>query len=263
MKMASAVANIRNGGNARFNEEAKSWDSRPFVIEASKEAQKAITAKFNNLNWHPKEVLEIGCGTGIMSFLIAPHVQRVIAIDAAQGMIDVLKQKLEAPDAPKNILPVAVLLEDPEDPSLPPADSSKPSGPRQKFDLITSHLVLHHIPDLEGVLKTMIGCLTPGGRVMLTDFEDYGPEAKRFHAESKMEGVARHGINAKDMTEMMKRVGFVNVNVAPHWVMQKMVEKYPGEFGKSGREFNKLAPGGQGEGEKLQFPFLICYGEKA
>ncbi|KAK3720882.1 hypothetical protein LTR37_003545 [Vermiconidia calcicola] len=257
--MASAVSNLRgvNAGNARFNQEALSWDSRPFVREASQAAEKAIAEKLESLNWRPGHVLEIGCGTGIMSFLVAPHVDRVVAVDAAEGMIDVLKQKLQKDGAPKNILPVAVLLEDPEDHALPPADTAKPDGSRQKFDLITSHLVLHHIPDLEGVLKTMLGCLAPGGRVMLTDFEDYGPEAKRFHAESKLEGVERHGINAKQMSELMRKVGFVNVNVAPEWTMPKMVEKFAGEFGPEGK------PQDDSQGEKMDIPFVICYGERS
>ena len=256
--MASAVANLRatNSGNARFNQEALSWDSRPFVREASQEAEKAITARSRALEWKPKQVLEIGCGTGIMSFLIAPHVERVVAIDAAEGMIDVLKQKMQKEDAPKNITPIAVLLEDPEDPSLPPAEKSKPDGPRQKFDLITSHLVLHHIPDLKGVLKTMFGCLTSGGRVMLTDFEDFGLEAKRFHAQSKLDGVERHGINAKQMTDLMKEIGFVNVSVVPEWTMRKSIEKTPGEFGPEGK------PQFDGQGEKMDFPFVLCYGER-
>ena len=256
--MASAVANLRatNDGNKRFNREALSWDNRPFVREASQEAEKAITAKAKALNWSPKQVLEIGCGTGIMSFLIAPHVETVVAIDAAEGMIDVLKQKLQKDDAPKNILPIAVLLEDPEDPNLPPADDTEPDGPRQKFDLITSHLVLHHIPDLRGVLKTMLACLAPGGRVMLTDFEDFGPEARRFHAQSKLDGVERHGINAEQMSDLMKEVGFTNVNVAPEWTMTKTIESTPGEFGPEGK------PQGDGQGEKMDFPFVICYGEK-
>lgn len=201
-------------------------------------------------------MLEIGCGTGILSFLMAPHVDRVVAIDAAEGMIEVLRQKLSKEDAPTNILPVCVLLEDPEDPSLPAADQEKPDGPRQKFDLITSHLVLHHIPDLKPVLKTMLGCLMSGGRLMLTDFEDFGPEAKRFHAASKMEGVARHGIHAEDMTKMMEDVGFVNVVCKPEWTMVKTVEKFDGEFGKEGK------PGEESQGEKMDFPFLICYGER-
>jgi len=254
--MASAVANLRSGGNERFNEEAKSWDNRPFVREASQEAEKIITPKLKTKDWQAKHVLEIGCGTGILSFLIAPHVGELVAIDAAQGMIDVLKDKLRNDDAPKNIIPVAVLLEDPEDPQLPPADAAKPDGPRQKFDLILSHLVLHHIPELEGVLRTMLGCLNPGGRIMLTDFEDFGPEAKRFHAQSKMEGVARHGINASEMGEMLTRIGFTDVNVTPHWTMSKSVERSAGEFGSAGKPENDQ------QGEKMDFPFLLCYGER-
>ncbi|KAK5172206.1 uncharacterized protein LTR77_003844 [Saxophila tyrrhenica] len=256
--MASAVANLRavNAGNARFNNEALSWDSRPFVNEASQAAAKAITAKWKAIDWHPKQVLEIGCGTGILSFLIAPHVDRVVAVDAAEGMIDVLKQKIERPNAPKNILPVAVLLEDPEDGSLPPADAGKPDGERQKFDLITSHLVLHHIPDLKGVLETMLGCLAPGGRVMLTDFQDYGPEAKRFHPQSKFEGVERHGINGETMSALMKEVGFSKVSVQPEWSMPKTVEKFPGEFGAEGK------PADGSQGEEVDVPFVLCYGER-
>lgn len=254
--MASAVANIRASGNSRFNEEAKSWDNRPFVKEASAEAEKVISARLKQLKRPAKQVLEIGCGTGILSFLVAPHVERIVAIDAAEGMIDVLREKLQRDGAPKNILPVAVLLEDPEDSSLPPADKGKPDGPRLKFDLILSHLVLHHIPELDGVLKTMIGCLEPSGCVMLTDFEDFGKEARRFHPESKMDGVARHGINAKQMTELMENVGFVNVNVAPQWKMEKTVEKFPGEFGSKGQ------PQTDDQGETMDIPFVVCYGER-
>lgn len=252
--MASAVSNLRavNSGNARFNKEALNWDNRPFVREASTAACKAILSRSHSLSFKPQQVLEIGCGTGILSFLIAPHVQRVVAVDAAEGMIDVLKQKLVGPDAPKNIVPVAVLLENPEDPSLP----AGADGQRQKFDLITSHLVLHHIPDLGGVLKTMLGCLAPGGRVMLTDFQDYGPQAKRFHAESKLDGVERHGIHVETMTKLMEDVGFRNVSVTPTWTMPKMVEKFAGEFGAEGK------PADSSQGEVMDIPFVLCYGER-
>ncbi|KAK5696400.1 hypothetical protein LTR17_024238 [Elasticomyces elasticus] len=254
--MASAASNLRgaSNGNARFNDEAKSWDARPFVHEASQAAAKAILERLKALPEQPKQVLEIGCGTGILSFLIASQVDRVVAVDAAEGMIEVLKQKLQKPDAPNNIVPVAVLLEDPNDRALPPADDSQPESERQKFDLITSHLVLHHIPDLQSVLKTMLGCLAPGGSVMLTDFEDFGPQAKRFHPASKMAGVERHGISAKEMAELMRDVGFAAVDVKPAWTMSKRVEKHDGEFGDAGPKPEL--------GEMMDFPFLLCYGER-
>lgn len=264
--MASAVSNLKSagGGNERFNAEAASWDSRPFVHAASREAADAILAQLKTHSFHTAtkdlDVLEIGCGTGILSFLLAPHVHRVVAVDAAEGMIDVLNQKLQKADAPSNISPVAVLLEDPEDPALPPA-SSAASGAgigadgRLKFDLITSHLVLHHIPDLAPVLRTMHGCLKHGGFVMLTDFQDFGPEARRFHPESKMDGVARHGINVEQMTELMRDAGFAGVEVTTGWKMMKTVEKFPGEFGEKGGP-------AEGQGEEMEIPFVMCYGQK-
>ncbi|KAK0346477.1 hypothetical protein LTR91_012028 [Friedmanniomyces endolithicus] len=260
---ASSDKNSRNNGNARFNDEALSWDSRPFVHEASQAAATAILARLNHNNNannnHSQtkhlQVLEIGCGTGILSFLLAPHVARIVAVDAAEGMIAVLSQKLQTtPNAPQNIVPVAVLLEDPEDPVLPPAHSDQPGERRQKFDLVTSHLVLHHIPDLRAVLQTMLGCLVPGGRVMLTDFEDFGPEAKRFHPVARMAGVERHGIQAREMAEMMRDVGFAGVDVGAAWTMRKKVEKFEGEFGDGGVKPEM--------GEMMDFPFVLCYGER-
>lgn len=252
--MASAVSNLGTG-NSRFNAEAAAWDSRPFVHAASKGAAEAILARLarTDIPSGGLQILEIGCGTGILSFLLAVHsaISRIVAVDAADGMIDVLKEKLHKPGAPENILPLALLLEDPNDSALPSGSDGLP----QKYDLIISHLVLHHIPDLKSVLQTMYGCLKPGGRVMLTDFEDFGPQAKRFHPASKMDGVARHGINAIDMKALLENVGFSDVDVVPHWTMEKKVEKFDGEFDEVGKAQEDM-------GEIMKFPFVLCYGVK-
>ncbi|KAK8014019.1 hypothetical protein PG990_007315 [Apiospora arundinis] len=276
--------------NARFNAEAAAWDSNPFIQAMSAEAWRAIQ---NNVtcfrdssetgrppaNAKPN-VLEIGCGTGTLSLLVAPHAQQLVAVDAAEGMVEVLKGKLadNAQDfhekkkksrEPKknfsNVVPICVMLEDPEDPNLPPLNSSSSSSNSTMkvtvtvvmsvFDLVISHLVLHHIPDMAPVLRTMLGCLKPGGVVALTDFEDFGPEARRFHPEGKMEGVERHGINKEAMRQLMCEVGFAEVRVEVAWRTQKKVEKFPGEFGDT-------ADGTEGQGEEMEFPFLICTGKR-
>ena len=143
---------------------------------------------------------------------------------------------------------------------MPPADDTKPEGPRAKFDLILSHLVLHHIPDLPAVLHTMHGCLKPGGTVALTDFEDFGPEARKFHPEAKMAGVERHGIPKKEFSEMMTNAGLVDVQVEVGWTMRKDVERFPGEWGQK-----KPTPEEIGEKDlaEMDFPFLICTGRRA
>lgn len=252
-------------GNDRFNAEAAAWDSNPDVRLASECASKAL------LTAHPLllpaedrassssgglEVLEIGCGTGLLSVLMAPYVRSILAVDAAGGMIEALKAKLEGLDGADGeaargvIQPMCILLEDPEDSRLPPG----PGGKRQKFDLILSHLTLHHIPDLKPLLTTMHGCLKPGGQVALTDFEDFGPEARKFHPEAKMFGVERHGIKADWFAGLMKEVGFEDVDVRPAWTMDKEVERFPGEWGQEKPQGGGLAT--------LKFPFLLCRGTR-
>ena len=255
--MASAASSLKaTNANDRFNHEAEKWDANPFVHEMSKQAMVAIQKYVPafQANTDQLDVLEIGCGTGLLSFLVARKVHEVVAVDAAEGMIDVLKTKIEKTGT-KNICPVAVLLEDPEDLSLPAVDANDPRGLRKKYDLITSHLVLHHIPELELVLKTMLGCLKPGGSLALTDFEDFGPEAKRFHPQNKMGGVERHGINAKWMENLMRECGFENCKVIVAWEHQKKVERWEGEF-TAGQPIKPE------EGELMNFLYVLCMGTR-
>lgn len=265
--MASAASTLASAGNGneRFNAEAAAWDSNPLVHEASRRACEALLQRFPKLQGSGQQqqldVLEIGCGTGLLTFMISPRVKRIVAIDAAEGMIDVLKKKVESSElgTARNIVPLALLLEDPEDSRLPSeaaSDGGNDLGtPRAKYDLILSHLVLHHIPDLRGVLRTMLGCLKPGGSVALTDFEDFGPEAKRFHPQAKMAGVERHGINRDSMTRVMEEVGYRNVRVERGFALDKKVEKFEGEFGSKGKS-------GEAQGETMNFPFVVCMGER-
>lgn len=256
--VTAPAAGAEDANNKRFNAEAAAWDSDPFINEMSAEAWKAIQKHAPLLGTAAAEkgdkptVLEIGCGTGTLSLHTATAASLVVAVDAAEGMVDVLRSKLERPGAPDNIVPICALLEDAEDGRLPPATASQPDGPRIKFDLVTSHLVLHHIPSLEPLLRTMFACLKGGGMVALTDFEDFGPDARLFHPEAKLEGVERHGIPRAWMAELMRAAGFEDVRVEVAWEALKAVETFPGEFGQPGPP----------RGRDMTFPFLICLGRK-
>jgi 2-polyprenyl-3-methyl-5-hydroxy-6-metoxy-1,4-benzoquinol methylase len=268
---ASSLPTSTGNGNARFNDEAAAWDSNAFVHEASNHAARTLLARYPNLLKPPTptslgiNVLELGCGTGLLSLQIAPYCAHLTAVDAAEGMIDVLRSKISKQQTPiQNITPLAILLTDPEDPSLPPCsaptptnlNTTSPSPPRLKYDLILSHLVLHHIADLRAILTTMLHCLHPnGGRVALTDFENFGPDAKSFHPKAKMPGVERHGIQRDEMAQLMREVGFRDVKVEVGWTMEKVVESFEGEFGAGGKET-------EGRGVVRRFPFVVCEGSR-
>lgn len=217
--------------NDRFDKEAAAWDSNPVTVKSSKLAYGALLEHVpefaDDETAKELEVLEIGCGTGLLSLQVANRVKSLTAVDTSTGMIKALEAKLESSDI-KNITPLCFLLEDPNDPRL--------HG--KKFDLILSHLVLHHVPDMQPLLETMYHCLNPGGRIALTDFERFGPDSRKFHPESKMEGVERHGITKMEMECLIKEVGFGETQVCKAFAMEKEVE-----------------PSG-----KMEFPFLICMG---
>jgi SAM-dependent methyltransferase len=169
------------------NAEAAAWDSNPDVRRASSLALQSLLNYFPMLQNYRRndttglDMLKIGCGTGLLSFMIAPYVRPLTAVDTAKGMIDAFKLKLERQVDVQNVLPVCVMLEGPDDPRIRPDPLSKDgtNGKEsdlglRRFDLIISHLVLHHIPSLESIFSTMHGCLKSDGSVALTDFEHFG-----------------------------------------------------------------------------------------
>lgn len=198
-------------------------------------------------------MLEIGCGTGLLTLRIAPYARSVVAVDSSQGMIDALKLKLAEPENATfkhNVQPLNILLVDEDAPELPAA---REGTGRRRFDLVLSHLVLHHIVDLKELLALMLNCLKPGGEVALTDFEDFGPEAHKFHPEAKMAGVERHGIDKEWFENLMKEVGFIDVDVTEGFRMSKEVERTPGEWGQQKPKSGNV---------QMDFPFLLCCGKK-
>lgn len=61
------------------------------------------------------DAIKIGCGTGLLSLRLAPHVSSILAIDAAEGIIDALTQKLARPEndgVKQKNHPLYVILED-------------------------------------------------------------------------------------------------------------------------------------------------------
>lgn len=209
----------------------------------------SLTARQKNF-----DVLEIGCGTGLLSFDLSPRVRSLVGVDTAQGMIDAFNVKIGALLQPEeaNLAAVCVMLEDADDVKVQGAAAAlasrrgEPENIPYRFDLIVSHLTLHHIPSLPAILATMFQSLKHGGWIALTDFEDFGPDAVKFHPKSKREGVERHGIKRNEMEMTINGTGFDRVKVETAFTFTKAVE---GEDG--------------GLKKEMEFPFLICMGQKA
>ena len=182
-----------SSGNDRFDAEAAAWDTQPEVVETSARCLSSLLSS-PLLSLPSSTVLEIGCGTGLLTVPLSSHVSRIYAVDTAPGMISMLTSK-PAPKA--NITARVKLLDHPNDPVL--------DG--HQFDLVLSHLVFHHIPDMQRMVDVMMGCCKPSGRIWISDFEDDGPQAEAFHPKHKVSTATRRRLRSSKGSRLTQNRG--------------------------------------------------------
>ena len=98
------------------------------------------------------ESLEIGCGAGAFSRLLAERSRHVLGLDLAPEMVRIAQERS------KNCSNVAYQA----------ADVLQWDFPREKYDCIASIATFHHLP-LEGMLQKAKGALGPGGVLLILD----------------------------------------------------------------------------------------------
>ncbi|NHC33569.1 class I SAM-dependent methyltransferase [Scytonema millei] len=104
------------------------------------------------LTLHCDNILEIGCGTGKLSRLLAQRADRVTAIDLSPKMIEIAKQQSQ----------------DYANINFQVADILKWRFPVSQFDAIVSIATFHHLP-LERLLPNLEIALKPGGKLIVLD----------------------------------------------------------------------------------------------
>ncbi len=104
-----------------------------------------------NLSTCKRAALDIGCGSGVLSFDLAKHYEAVVGIDIAQEMLAIANVKRQASNIEYICMDANQLALD------------------SKFDLITSRATLHHLHDLPLTLQTLKDLLNPRGKLVLLD----------------------------------------------------------------------------------------------
>jgi ArsR family transcriptional regulator len=96
---------------------------------------------------------DLGCGTGQVSELVAPHVAKVIAVDGSADMVQAARKRL------KGAANIELRRGDME--ALPIDDG--------QLDAAIVALVLHHVPEPARALAEVHRVLKRGGRVLVVD----------------------------------------------------------------------------------------------
>ena len=128
-------------------------------------------------------VVDLGCGTGLLSLALAPLVSTIVAVDASAAMLDRLREKARA-EGITNLEACAADLR-----SLPLPDES--------VTLAVSNYAFHHLDGAgkELALSEVRRVLVPGGRLVICDmmFELSLRAHDRAVIGSKLRLLARRG----------------------------------------------------------------------
>ena len=135
---------------------------------------------------------DLGCGTGQVSELIAPHVAKVVAVDGSTDMVQAAKKRL------KGLHQVDVRRGDME--ALPIDEGM--------LDVAVVALVLHHVPEPARALAEINRVLKCGGRVMIVDMLPHD----RVEYQQNM-GHVWLGFSEKTIKKQLDAAGFEGSNI--------------------------------------------------
>ena len=193
-----------------FNKEAAQWDANPGRVKLANEVADAIIREIVPAG--DMDVLDFGCGTGLVTLRLQPLVKTIRGVDSSQGMLDVLQDKIRT----QGLRNVEVRF----------VDFDKGDRIEGRFHLLVSSMTLHHVPDTAALFKQWHDLLLPGGRLC---FADLDAEDGSFHGDNT--GVFHLGFDRAHLKSLLLAAGFRDIRDTTATTMMRDVE------GKGKREF--------------------------
>lgn len=171
-----------------FNELAKNWDTEQRV----KRAEVISTEIESYMGSGPLEVMEFGCGTGLISFNLRDKIANFLLLDSSEAMINEVKQKI-ANEQATNVETYCGEIET--------------LNTEKKFDVIYTSMTCHHIKDIQSTLNLLTSFLKKNGKLVIVDLL---PDDGTFHRlNPDFEG--HHGFTVEEMTTMLKKAGLNDI----------------------------------------------------
>ena len=172
-----------------FDDAAATWDNEPRRIALMKAVGETILREARPTKH--MDVLDYGCGTGLVSLFLLPYVRSVTGADSSLGMLEVLRKKL-AEGGIKTMKAVRLDLE-------------RDRLPGQRYHLLVTSMTLHHIADTDHVLSAFHELLLPGGTLCIADLDT---EPGIFHTPEAAPSVHHHGFDRNDLKNQLRQIGF-------------------------------------------------------
>jgi 2-polyprenyl-3-methyl-5-hydroxy-6-metoxy-1,4-benzoquinol methylase len=179
-----------NNDKRDFNKDAVMWDENPGRVKVVNDIADTI---INDIRISKDmDVLDFGCGTGLLSLRLIPFVRSVTGIDSSSGMLEVFKSKIEK----QKLDNVRLNL----------VDIEKGEVLGGAYHLVASSMTLHHIKEIQPLLKQFHQILLPFGIVAIADLDlDEG----KFHEDST--GVFHNGFKRDKLRQEFLDAGFTDI----------------------------------------------------
>ena len=171
-----------------FDKKAATWDENPTRVKLAEDVVQAIKQQ---VTLQPDmEVLDFGCGTGLLAMSVLASVKSVTGLDTSQGMLDVLEAKAKRQGCSN----VHTRHLNPGDPLL------------GSYDLIISSMTFHHVEDVEALLAQLFLTLKTSGKICIADLD---LEQGTFHDDNT--GIFHFGFDRDALRSLFINAGFSNV----------------------------------------------------
>jgi ubiquinone/menaquinone biosynthesis C-methylase UbiE/DNA-binding transcriptional ArsR family regulator len=186
-RLAEVRAARAAAAQAYFSDHAAEWDRIRRLHVADTAVEAAISAALADRPM--RSLLDLGTGTGRILELFGPNIERGLGIDLSPDMLALARARLERAQLRHC--------------SVRQGDIYDLAMPRDSFDVVIVHQVLHFLDDGAKAIREAARVLRPQGRLLVVDFAPHDLEFLReehahlrlgFAADTVLQWLAAAGL---------------------------------------------------------------------
>ena len=192
----------------RFDLLAKEWDSKPERVESAMKFVDYIKSDIKEDISH-FNVLDYGCGSGLVSFGFACDVKSIDGLDYSNEMVNRYNQKAKG-------LGFDHIRGENHNINIESIDNNK-------YNLVVTNMTMHHICDIRNFIDRLKLSLCDDGYLYIADLIS---EDGSFHSMGN-DDVEHLGFDKDYLYEEFIKAGFTDIKFDIIQVIKKGIKEYP------------------------------------
>lgn len=186
-----------------FDNDSSTWDTNIRINRAEAVAREISNCIDINKNY---SAMEFGCGTGLVSFNLYEKFKSIALVDSSKGMIEILNSKIEKSKA-SNMTSYYL-------------DITNKDSLDMKFDVIYTSMVLHHIDDINSIIRKLYELLNKDGYLCIVDLDE---EDGSFH-KNHQDFHGHNGFDQNYLKGILSNCGLKDVESNTFFYDEKIIE---------------------------------------